>query len=229
MNVRSDTVVSGFRRSRGWSSDHTYFFYAKFSRPFDAWTIDVDGKLLAAETRKGRGVRVQARFDFNDPAQPVLVKIGLSAVSVEGARKNLVAEIPAWDFDATVTAAAKDWSEVLGPIEVQTSDPATRETFYSNLYHSCIAPTLFNDADGTYVGPDHKAHKPEGFQYYSTFSLWDTFRAEHPLLTIIQPQRVDDFVGTMLAHYRQFNEHKLPIWTLAGNETWCMIGNHPSR
>ncbi len=226
VNVRTNTVVSGFRRSRGWSSDHTYFFVAQFSRPFDAWTIDVNGKPLAADVRKGKGARVQARFDFKDANEPVLVKIGLSPVSLDGAKKNLAAEIPAWDFDGTVAAAAKDWSDVLGKVEVETSDPATRETFYTNLYHSCIAPTLFNDADGTYCGPDHKAHKPEGFQFYSTFSLWDTFRAEHPLLTIIQPQRVDDFVGTMLAHYRQFNQHALPVWPLAGNETWCMIGNH---
>jgi predicted alpha-1,2-mannosidase len=223
---KGNTVISGYRRSRGWSYDHTYFFVAEFSRPFDAWTIDVDGKALAADAREGKGVRVQARFDFNDASKPVLVKIGLSAVSEEGARKNLAAEIPAWDFEAAVAAAAKSWSDVLGKIEIETSDPATRETFYSALYHSCIAPTLFNDADGSYFGADHKVHKPEGFQYYSTFSLWDTFRAEHPLLTIVQPQRVDDFVGTMLAHYRQFDHHALPVWTLAGNETWCMIGNH---
>ena len=169
---------------------------------------------------------MQARFDFNDPGEPVLVKVGLSAVSVEGAQKNLAAEIPAWDFQGTVAAAAKSWSDVLGKIEIETSDPATRETFYTALYHSCIAPTLFNDADGSYFGLDHKVHGPDGFQNYCTFSLWDTFRAEHPLLTIIQPQRVDDFVATMLAHYRQFNQHSLPVWSLAGNETWCMIGNH---
>jgi predicted alpha-1,2-mannosidase len=226
VKIEKNTVISGFRRSRGWSYDHTYFFVAEFSRPFGSWTIDVDGKRLAAKTNEGKGVSVQTRFDFKSATKPVLVKIGLSAVSVESARKNLAAEIPAWDFDATVAAAAKDWSDVLGKIEIETSDPATRETFYSALYHASIAPTLFNDADGSYTGPDHKAHGPEGFQFYSTFSLWDTFRAEHPLLTIVQPQRVDDFVGTMLAHYRQFNQHALPVWTLAGNETWCMIANH---
>jgi predicted alpha-1,2-mannosidase len=226
VKVEKNTRVSGFRRSRGWSSDHTYYFVAEFSRPFDAATIDVDGKAKKAGATDGKGVRVQARFDFNDSSKPVLVKIGLSPVSLEGARKNLAAEIPAWDFDAAVAAAAKSWSDVLGRIEVKTSDPAVRETFYSALYHSCIAPTLFNDADGAYFGLDHKAHKPEGFQNYCTFSLWDTFRAEHPLLTIIQPHRIDDFVGTMLAHYRQFNQKALPVWSLAGNETWCMIGNH---
>jgi predicted alpha-1,2-mannosidase len=145
---------------------------------------------------------------------------------VEAARKNLAAEIPAMDFEATRAAAEKCWSETLGKIDIQTSDPAVRETFYTALYHSSLAPILFNDADGGYQGLDHKSHPNEGFQNYCTFSLWDTFRAEHPLLTIVQPQRVDDMVGSMLAHYRQFGEHSTPIWSLAGNETWCMIGYH---
>ena len=118
------------------------------------------------------------------------------------------------------------WADFLGRIEIQTADPATRETFYTALYHSAMAPTLFNDVDGGYRGLDHKVHPGEGFQNYCTFSIWDVFRAEVPLLTIIQPQRIDDFVNGMLAHYRQFNQHALPVWPLAGNETWCMIGNH---
>ena len=130
------------------------------------------------------------------------------------------------DFEATAAAAKKSWSDVLGKIEIQTTDPAVRETFYTALYHASLAPILFNDADGGYRGLDHKVHPAEGFQNYCTFSLWDTFRAEHPLLTIVQPQRVDDFVGSMLAHYRQFGQHSTPIWSLAGNETWCMIGYH---
>jgi predicted alpha-1,2-mannosidase len=154
------------------------------------------------------------------------VKVGVSAVSIEAARKNLSAEIPGWDFDGTVAAAEKSWSDYLGRIEIQTTDPAVRETFYSALYHAAMAPTLFNDADGGYCGLDHKPHAAAGFQNYCTFSLWDTFRAEHPLMTIIQPQRVDDFVRSMLAHYREFGQHTLPVWSLAGNETWCMIGNH---
>jgi predicted alpha-1,2-mannosidase len=130
------------------------------------------------------------------------------------------------DFDATAAAARKAWSDVLGKIDIKTSDPAIRETFYTALYHTSLAPILFNDADGSYWGLDHKTHPNEGFQNYCTFSLWDTFRAEHPLLTIVQPQRIDDFIGSMLAHYRQFAQHSTPIWSLAGNETWCMIGYH---
>ena len=148
-------------------------------------------------------------------------------MSVEAARKNLAAEIPAWDFQGTIAAAAAaSWNDVLGRVEIEAIDPATREVFYTALYHAAMAPTLYNDVDGSYRGLDHKVHGPEGFQNYCTFSLWDTFRAEHALLTIVQPQRVDDFIGTMLAHYRQFGQHALPVWSLAGNETWCMIGNH---
>jgi predicted alpha-1,2-mannosidase len=219
IKVEKNNTVSGYRRSRGWSNDHTYYFVAEFSRPFDSSTVD-------AGSYDDRHVVSTARFDFKDPSEPVLVKIGLSVTSVEAARKNLEAEIPGWDFQATVAAAQKSWADALGKIEIETSDQASREAFYSALYHAYLAPTLFNDADGSYLGPDHKVHPFEGFQYYCTFSLWDTFRAEHPLLTIVQPQRVDDFVGSMLAHYKQFNEHMLPVWTLAGNENWCMIGNH---
>ncbi|MCE5267932.1 MAG: glycoside hydrolase family 92 protein, partial [Planctomycetaceae bacterium] len=126
----------------------------------------------------------------------------------------------------TVAAAERGWNDLLGRIEIRTSDSAIREMFYTALYHVGSAPTLFNDADGGYCGLDHSDHAAAGFQNYSTFSLWDTFRAEHPLLTIVQPQRVDDFVNSMLAHYREFDQHLLPLWSLAGNETWCMIGNH---
>jgi predicted alpha-1,2-mannosidase len=224
--AESNTVVSGFRRSRGWAADKTFYFVAKFSRPFDAVHVEVNGKPVAQDARQGKGTAVQAVLDFNDPTEPVLMKIGISATSVEGARKNLAAEIPGWDFDGTAAAAEKAWNDVLSKIDIKTDDPAVRQTFYTALYHACMAPTLFNDADGTYKGLDHKVHPNEGFQNYCTFSLWDTFRAEHPLLTIVQPQRVDDFVGSMLAHYRQFNQHCLPVWPLAGNETWCMIGIH---
>jgi predicted alpha-1,2-mannosidase len=223
VTVEKKTVLSGYRRSKGWAADKTYFFVAEFSRPFDSCAIEVSGKPVAGNEAKGP--RVQAAVEFPKAETPILVKVGLSAVSVEAARKNLAAEIPAWDFAGTVSAAAKSWSDLLSTIEIQAA-PAIRETFYTSFYHASLAPTLFNDVDGSYRGLDHKVHQGAGFQNYSTFSLWDTFRAEHPLLTIVQPQRVNDFIKTMLAHYREFNQHALPIWPLAGNETWCMIGNH---
>ena len=224
VTVENNTVLSGYRRSKGWAADKTCFFVAEFSRPFDSTGVVVDGKPVKG--REGKGVRVTAQVRYKDSTKPILVKVGISGVSVEAARKNLAAEIPTWDFQGTVAAAAASWNNMLGRIEVEAIDPATREVFYTALYHAAMAPTLYNDADGSYRGLDHKVHKAEGFQNYCTLSLWDTFRAEHALLTIVQPQRVDDFIGTMLAHYRQFGQHALPVWSLAGNETWCMIGNH---
>jgi predicted alpha-1,2-mannosidase len=224
--VEKNTVISGYRHSHGWANDKTFYFVAEFSRPFDGYGFEVGRKALPADAKEGKGQWLVGRLDFKDAETPVLMKIGISATSVEDARKNLAAEIPAMDFEGTVAAAKKCWNDVLGKVEIETSDPAVRETFYTALYHSCMAPILFNNADGSYWGLDHKTHPNEGFQNYCTFSLWDTFRAEHPLLTIVQPQRVDDFVGSMLAHYRQFGQHSTPIWSLAGNETWCMIGYH---
>jgi predicted alpha-1,2-mannosidase len=236
--------LSGYRRSKGWAADKTCYFVAEFSRPFDSVGITVDDKPFdfgsrtspaaipsrrkfeGSEEMAVKGVRVTAGVGFTNPKEPILVKVGISGVSVEAARKNLAAEIPAWDFQGTVAAAAASWNNMLGRVEIEAIDPATRQVFYTALYHAAMAPTLYNDADGSYRGLDHKVHKVEGFQNYCTFSLWDTFRAEHALLTIVQPQRVDDFIGTMLAHYRQFGQHALPVWSLAGNETWCMIGNH---
>ena len=224
VTVEKKNVLSGYRRSKGWAADKTCYFVAEFSRPFDDAGITVDGKTVKA--RKGRGRRLTATVGYKESAEPIFVKVGISAVSVEGARKNVAAEIPAWDFQGTIAAAEASWNDVLGRINVEAIDAATRQVFYTALYHASMAPTLYNDVDGSYRGLDHKVHPSEGFQNYCTFSLWDTFRAEHALLTIVQPQRVDDFLGTMLAHYRQFGRHTLPVWSLAGNETWCMIGNH---
>jgi predicted alpha-1,2-mannosidase len=221
--AESKTVISGHRHSHGWAADKTFYFVAEFSQPFDTFRAEVDDKKV--EGKEAKGKKVVAAVDFGKCDKPILVKVGISATSVEAARKNLKAEIPAFDFDATVAAAEKQWTDYLGRVDVQTKDPAVRETFYSALYHAAMAPTMFNDVDGSYCGLDHKVHEGK-FQNYCTFSLWDTFRAENPLLTLVQPQRIDDFVNTMQAHYTQFNQHSLPVWSLAGNETWCMIGNH---
>ena len=118
------------------------------------------------------------------------------------------------------------WNEYLSRVTIESSDRNLRQTFYSTFYHTATAPTLYNDADGTYIGSDRKVHEHPGFNYYSTFSLWDTYRAEHPLMTVVQPGRVNDFVQSMLASYQQSEEHVLPMWPLACCETWCMIGYH---
>ena len=218
------TMVCGYRHSKGWAVDKTFYFAAKFSRPFEKIIVNCDGKTSADPNVSGKSV--YALLSFKKSSNPLLMKVGISAVSIDAAQKNLKAEIPDWNFDGTVAAARKNWGDILNRIEIQTSDPAIRETFYTALYHTGIAPTLFNDVDKSYRGLDHKVHATAKFQNYCTFSLWDTYRTEHPLLTIIQPQRVDDFINSMLAHYREFNQNNLPVWSLAGNETWCMVGNH---
>jgi predicted alpha-1,2-mannosidase len=145
---------------------------------------------------------------------------------VEGARKNLGAEIPGWNFDAVVKAASKQWEQALNVFEVETPDSNLKQTFYTSLYHALLAPTLLSDVDGQFRGPDGNVHQATGYDYYTELSLWDTFRAENPLLTLVQPQRVNDFVKTALAHYKIFGQHTLPVWPEGGKETWCMIGNH---
>ena len=145
------------------------------------------------------------------------MRVGLSPTSMEEARKNLQEEIPGWDFDAVRQAAQDQWNKNLARIKIESSDPNIRQTFYSALYHTLSAPTLYNDADDSYPGPDKKVHAGTGFQYYSTMSLWDTHRAENPLLTLVQPERVNDIVQSMLAFYQE------------SPSTRCRCGRWPVR
>lgn len=216
-------TLSGYRHSNGWANDKTFYFVTQFSRPFAGHGFVADGHDLAnASTARGKDVR--GHLDFATKAgDTVLVRIGLSPVSVEEARKNLQAEIPGWNFKATAAAARAAWNRELGTVKITTRDGSLRQRFYTALYHSMLSPNLYNDADQTYMGADHKAHA-DGFDYYCTFSVWDQFRAWHPLMTIIQPKRVNDFVRSMLAFYEQENQGALPVWTLCSNETGCMIG-----
>jgi len=166
-------------------------------------------------------------MDFKTKAdEKILARVALSTVSVEGARKNLQAELPNWDFDAVATAARQAWDKALSVAHIETKDEALKETFYTALYHTHVAPTILNDVDGQFRGPDGKVHEAKGFDYYTELSLWDTFRAENPLLTLVQPQRINDIVRTMLAHFTIFGQGTLPVWTESGKENWCMIGNH---
>ncbi len=225
LNVESPTIISGYRRSAGWAHDKTYYFVAEFSKPIISTTFQVDLTVLP-NVKSVRGKSVQAYLNFQTQAgEKVLVKVGISPTGIEEARKNLAAEIPGWDFDGTVTAARKVWNDHLSVVTAESADPAVVRTFYTALYHSMIAPNLFNNADGSYPGADHQVHNAS-FQYYQTFSFWDTFRAEDPMITLLQPGRVNDIVNTELAFYDQLGQHSLPIWPLASNETWCMIAYH---
>ncbi|HEY3864065.1 MAG TPA: GH92 family glycosyl hydrolase [Verrucomicrobiae bacterium] len=227
INVENDATVSGQRISEGWGGRRAVYFVIQFSKPFAGCVLERNGERLPADAREGSGSGMKAAFHYATTGQEtILVKVGISGTGIEGARKNLAAEIPSWDFDGVRSDAKAQWRKVFDMADVTSFDPHIRETFYANLYLSCLAPVLFNDADGTYRGMDKKNHASDGFQNYTTFSLWDTYRAENPMLALLQPQRVNDIINTLLAEYTQFGEHTTPIWPLWGNETWCMIGYH---
>src|SRR5690606_2037021 len=165
-------------------------------------------------------------FDFGDATEPLLVKVAISPVGEAGAIANLEAEVPGWDFDRVRRDAKAQWAQALGAVEVE-APPARRTAFFTALYHTFMGPSLFMDSDGRYRGPDNAVHQANGWTNYSTFSLWDTYRALHPLLTIVQPERrSSDFVNSLLASRRESPYGVLPVWAFHGLETWCMIGYH---
>jgi predicted alpha-1,2-mannosidase len=225
ISIENDHTASGYRKSDGWGGEKVYYFVMEFSQPFDSAGVaqadkDVPGKQTTGKETKGH-------FDFKTKAgEQILVRVGLSTVSVEGARKNLHAEIPNWDFDAVAAAARKQWEKALSVFAVETPDNNLKQTFYTAVYHSLVAPTLLSDVDANFRGPDRNVHQANGYDYYTEMSLWDIFRAEGPLLTLIQPGHENDFVNTMLAHFTIFGQNTLPVWPEGGMETWCMIGNH---
>jgi predicted alpha-1,2-mannosidase len=223
--IEDDHTASGYRRSDGWGGGKVYYFVMEFSRSFDSSGVEQGDKEVAGKQTTGK--ETKGHFDFKTKAgEKILVRVGLSTVSVEGARKNLHAEISGWDFDAVAKAASKEWDKALSVFEVETPDKNLKQTFYTSLYHTLVAPTLLSDVDGQFRGPDGNVHQTSGYDYYTELSLWDTFRAENPLLTLTQPARVNDFINTMLAHYKIFGQNTLPVWPEGGKETWCMIGNH---
>jgi predicted alpha-1,2-mannosidase len=227
LKVENNDTISGYRISDGWGGQRAVYFVMQFSRPFDSFAIERDGRQLAANARESTGRAIKAAVNYKTAAnEAILVKVGISGTGVEGARKNLAAEIPAWNFDGVHAAAVRQWKQVFDAVQIQTFDPHIRATFYANLYLSCLAPVLFNDVDGAYRGYDHANHAGTNFQNYTTFSIWDIYRAEWPLLTILHPNRIDDMVQSMLAEFGELNQHTTPIWPLWGNETWCMIGYH---
>ena len=211
MKAAGDNVIEGYRWSSGWAEDQRIYFVAEFSRPFDSFTLHgKDGMYGRASFRTSTG-------------EQILLKVALSSVSIEGARKNLEAELPGWDFEAVAEAADSAWNSELSRIRIATGDASARTIFYTALYHTMIAPSVFCDVDGSYYGADRQVHGPEGFTNYTTFSLWDTYRAAMPLMTIIHRDRMPDIINTMLKIYEQ--QGKLPVWHLMGCETDCMVGN----
>lgn len=203
----SDKTITGFRMSEGWAKDQRVYFVAEFSEPVK----------LEENERDTIGI-----FSVASTSQPLLVKVGISAVSVENARENLQQELPGWNFASVVSKANADWNRELSKIAIKTQDERAKRIFYTALYHTMIAPSVFSDVNGEYRGADGKTHKGD-FTDYTTFSLWDTYRAAFPLMTLIQPEMQRDLAETMLHIFKQ--QGKLPVWHLMGNETDCMVGN----
>jgi predicted alpha-1,2-mannosidase len=216
--------IRGLRRSKGWAPDHSVYFYAQFSKPFDELATVVNNRIVVGRTiAKGANVKAIVRFRTNS-GEVVSVKVGLSAVSAENAFENLKAEIGDLSFDGVKARAMAAWNDELRKVSVEGGIEAKKRTFYTALYHSLLVPYVFTDVNGEYRGMDQKIHRAAGFTYYTLFSLWDTFRAAHPLYSIIEPDRNNDFIQSLLAKYDEVG--RLPIWELHSNETWCMIGYH---
>lgn len=249
IEVINDHEIRGFRESKSWAKDQYVYFYAKFSKPFKTYGIAVNDQLQSG-IKKAEGKNIKLFIQFDNPSE-VISKVGISAVSADGALKNLNAEMPDFDFKKVQKNAKTAWNNELSKIEVEGGGPEEPQVieqtpgnvrpkgkkppiinyaklkqgiFYTALYHTMLSPNIYSDVDGQYRGLDQKTHTAEGFNYYTVFSLWDTFRAEHPLLELIDRKRTLDFIKSFLAMYDQGG--LLPIWPLASNETYCMIGNH---
>jgi predicted alpha-1,2-mannosidase len=224
VQILNDHEISGYRKSSGWANDQAVYYYAVFSRPFDSYGTSANGVTSEmADMASGSDVQAFVRFKTKKD-EKILVKVGISAVSAEGARKNLEAEIPGWDFDQVKSKAEDEWNQKMGKIRVKGGSPEDRSKFYTALYHCYLAPNLFSDIDGQYRGNDARIHQSSGFEVYTVFSLWDTYRALHPLMTFLEPEKTVDFINTFLDIYNKAG--LLPVWELAGNETNCMIGYH---
>ena len=222
VHVLDSVTVEGWRRSTGWAKDQRVYFHVRFSRPFRGVTFAGDSLTVGAAEARGRMLYARFGYDARD-GEPLLVKVALSGVSMEGARRNLESECPGWDFEGVRRDARAAWNRELSKVAIETGDESVRRIFYTALYHTMIAPSVFSDVDGSYRGADGEVHADPGHTTYTTFSLWDTYRAAHPLLTLTQPERVPDLIRTMLAIDRE--QGKLPVWHLWGNETDCMVGN----
>ena len=216
------TALGGWRYSSGWAKNQKIFFWAEFSRPSTGFSVSENP---VNESERGALRKpLYGRYDIGRTAEgdQVLVKVALSPVSVEGAKANMAAELPGWDFEAVKAAARTAWNEELGKVKIETDNADERTVFYTALYHTMVAPSRYNDVDGQYRGSDDQVRQGD-FQNYTTFSLWDTYRAAMPLMTLIHPEKMDDIVATMYHIYKEQGD--LPVWHLMGNETDCMVGN----
>lgn len=235
LSVINDTLLSGYLMTRGWARSRALYFSIALSKPMESWGFLKKDKSTYGYAQSDRpimnGVKISGRklvcfANFTTTkAETILVKVGISGVSQAGALNNLLTEIPTWDFDAIRQQAKSCWEAELNKVRIE-GDPNQKSIFYTAMYHALLAPNTYMDVDGQYRGIDQNIHRAKGFTHYSTFSLWDTYRAQNPLLTLLQPQKTADIISSMLAHYQQSVHHKLPVWSFHGNETWCMTGHH---
>ena len=235
VRVENDTLVTGYRITSGWARTNYTYFAMSFSKPVreygarDRRPLDYGGGWRKFDTERNfpeiGGCGIVMHFDFGDDSAPLEVKVALSAVGTRGALANLCAEAGGRTFDQAAADAARKWEEQMSVIEAQGSDEALR-MLYTSLYHTMINPSVYMDTDGKYRGVDHEIHQARDFNNYTVFSVWDTYRALHPLFNLICRDRSRDIVNSMLAHYRQSVHRILPVWSHMGNENWCMIGYH---
>ena len=208
LEIIDNKTIKGHRFSNGWARDQKLFFYAEFSEPFES--LDIIPNYGRANFKTAEG-------------DQVMVKVAISAVSEENARMNMEAELPGWDFEATVADAKTAWNQELSKAKVSGSDEDTKTVFYTALFHTMIEPSVFSDVNGEYRGADGEIHPAVPHATYTTFSLWDTYRAQMPLMTILHPERESDMVNTMINIQKE--QGRLPVWHLMANETDCMVGN----
>ncbi|HEX8287221.1 MAG TPA: GH92 family glycosyl hydrolase [Pyrinomonadaceae bacterium] len=227
VKIVGENRIEGFRRSSSWAKDQIVYFAAEFSEPFASHAI-INGVDITEQNERmtqGKGTNLSVSLRFVNPHdKKILVKVAISPTGIEGARKNLETELNHWSFEKVKNDARNAWNKELAKIEVSSGGKAQMTNFYTALYHTMIAPNIFQDADGKYLGLDRKIHDAPKDTNYTVFSLWDTFRAAHPLYTIIDERRTAEFINTFIRQYEQGG--RLPVWELAANETDTMIGYH---
>ena len=236
VRLESPTLLTGSRLTTGWARSRILYFAIELSKPVKSYGLrDDEPSVYRGFWRRfdqdhdfpeRAGRRIKCHFDWSTAAgEQIVVKVALSSVSTAGALANLRAEAPGWDFDALRAEAQARWARQLARVRV-AADPQVLTNFYTALYHTALAPVVQSDVDGRYRGLDDNIHSAEGFTNYTIFSLWDTFRAQHPLLTILEPERTVDMIRSLLAHRRESVHGVLPVWSHHANENWCMIGYH---
>lgn len=237
VRVENDSTVVGYRQTNGWARTRYVYFAMQFSKKFKSYGHKkYDSSKYNGFYRKFdeehnfpemAGKEIRAYFDFDvEEGESIDIKFALSPVSSNGAMKNLEAEVPEWGFEKVMKHTQNKWNKELSKIEIETIHENDKETFYTALYHTMLSPVLYEDVDDQYRGLDQNIYSSDGFTNYSVFSLWDTYRALHPLFNLIQPKRNNDMIKSMLAHQEQSVHKMLPIWSHYSNENWCMVGYH---